>query len=214
MKRLFVGITGASGSCYAQTLLQALSEVGCTVELCVSPAGIKVLRHELAVELETGPERAQASLRAWLGPAAERVRLHAHDAIEAPPSSGSAGIEAVLIVPCSMGTMGRIVAGYSSNLIERAADVALKEGRQLLLLPRETPLSELHLENMLRLVRLGAILLPAMPAFYHRPRSIEDLVGQVVGKILDRLRIESPLTRRWNGPGAPAGEHTEGSTGG
>jgi len=103
-----------------------------------------------------------------------------------------------------MGTLARVSAGFSSNLVERAADVALKEGKKLVLVPRETPLSPLHLENMLRLARLGAIILPAMPGFYHRPKRVEDLVGHVVGKILDRLGVEHSVGARWEGTEVPA----------
>ena len=126
--------------------------------------------------------------------------MHARDAVEAAPSSGSAGIEAVVVCPCSMGTLARIAHGFSSNLVERAADVAIKEGRRLVVVPRETPLSTIHLQNMLDLSRLGVVVLPAMPGFYHRPQSVQDLVDFVVGKVLDRLGVEHPVVRRWQKP--------------
>jgi 4-hydroxy-3-polyprenylbenzoate decarboxylase len=131
------------------------------------------------------------------------VRVFRSDAVEAPPSSGTALTGGVILCPCSMGTMARVSIGFSSNLVERAADVALKEGKRLLLVPRETPLSIVHLENMLRLARLGAIVLPAMPGFYHHPKTKEDLVNHVVGKVLDRLGVENKVGARWKGIVAP-----------
>ena len=124
---------------------------------------------------------------------------------EAPPSSGTALTGGVILCPCSMGTLARVAAGFSSNLVERAADVALKEGRPLVVVPRETPLSALHLLNLLKLARLGAAILPAMPGFYHRPQTIDDLVDHVVGKILDRLGVEH-AGRRWSGTDEPPAE--------
>ena len=200
MTRYFVGITGASGHAYAEGLLRALVAADCDVDVAVTPAGAKVLRHELGVEAGRGGEHLESALEAWLGTAtAARLRAFPCDAVEAPPSSGTALTGAVILCPCSMGTLARVAAGFSSNLVERAADVALKEGRRLIVVPRETPLSEIHLENLLRLARLGAIVLPAMPGFYHRPRSLEDLVAHVVGKVLDRLGIAHTLGARWAG---------------
>lgn len=204
MKRYFVGITGASGHLYAQTLVRALVACGAQVDLSVTDAGAKVMRHELGVDPGERGEHLHARLEAWLGPdGARSVRAFRSDAVEAPPSSGTSLTGGVIVCPCSMGTLARVSAGFSSNLVERAADVALKEGRPLLLVPRETPLSILHLENMLRLARLGAILLPAMPGFYHRPKTRDDLVDHVVGKILDRLGVENRVGARWKGLDAP-----------
>ena len=134
------------------------------------------------------------------------VRVYPHDAVEAPASSGTALIAAAVLCPCSMGTLARVAAGFSSNLVERAADVALKEGRKLILVPRETPLSALHLENLLKLARLGAVILPAAPGFYHHPRSVDDLVQHVTGKILDRLGIAHERGARGRGELEPPGE--------
>jgi 4-hydroxy-3-polyprenylbenzoate decarboxylase len=205
--RFFVGITGASGHVYAERLLRELVRAGHEVDLALTTAGAEVLRHELLVDAgERGEDLARA-LPGWLGAeTAARIRVHASDAIGAPPASGTALGGGAILVPCSMGTLARVAAGFSSNLVERAADVALKEGRRLLLVPRETPLSEIHLENMLRLARMGAIVLPAMPGWYHRPRSLEDLVGHLVGKILDRLGVEHGIGARWAGPREPAQE--------
>jgi 4-hydroxy-3-polyprenylbenzoate decarboxylase len=198
VQRIFVGITGASGHAYAESLLRALLAAGLGVDLCVTESGAKVLRHELGLDASSCEALARA-LPAWLGGAAAAVRVYAPDAVEAPASSGTAGIRAVVLCPCSMGTLARVAAGFSSNLVERAADVALKEGRPLVFVPRETPLSALHLENMLKLARLGAVVLPAAPGFYHRPQRIEDLLEHVTSKILDRLGIDIPEGRRWQG---------------
>ena len=212
MRRFFVGITGASGHAYARRLMRALVELGHAVDVSITSAGLKVLAHEQGIrlaasDLGSGNDAERAAIEAIVGPrGAERLRFFPPEAIEAPPSSGTSGTEASLIVPCSMGTLARVSAGYSSNLVERAADVALKEGRTLLICPRETPLSAIHLENLLRLARLGAVVLPAMPGFYHRPESLDDLVDHVVGKILDRLGIDQSVGARWDGDlegGAP-----------
>ncbi len=200
MSRYFVGLTGASGHAYAEALIRALVESGHDVDVSVTDAGCKVLRHELGVDAGANGERLSAALELWLGaPIAQRVRAFPSSAIEAPPSSGTALTGAAILCPCSMGTLARVAAGFSSNLVERAADVALKEGRALVLVPREAPMSEIHLENLLRLARMGAVVLPASPGFYHRPKTIDDLVQHLVGKILDRLRIEHPRSIRWRG---------------
>jgi len=206
MTRFFVGLTGASGHAYADALVRALVSAGHDVDLCVTSAGAKVLRHELGIESGEGGRELARALPGWFGPEVARsVRAFPADAIEAPPSSGTALTGGVVICPCSMGTLARVRAGFSSNLVERAADVALKEGRKLVLVPRETPLSEIHLENLLGMARLGAIVLPAMPGFYQRPRSLEDLVAHVTGKILDRLGVEH-AGPRWQGTQEPPEE--------
>jgi 4-hydroxy-3-polyprenylbenzoate decarboxylase len=212
VQRYFLGLTGASGHVYAEALLRALVGAGYGVDLCVTASGSKVLRHELGIELAGRP--SAAALAEWLGPdVASAVRLFPPDAVEAPASSGTALLRGVLLCPCSMGTLARVAAGFSSNLVERAADVALKEGRTLLVVPREAPLSAIHLENMLRLVRLGTIVLPAAPGFYHHPRSIDDLVQHLVGKVLDRLGIAHTRGARWRGeldpPEEPGTEPTQ-----
>ena len=204
MSRYFVGITGASGHAYAELLVRGLVAAGHDVDLAVTGAGVKVLEHELGVRAGPGGVDLPERLEGWLGAdVARRVRAFRADAIEAPPSSGTSLTGGVIVCPCSMGTLARVAAGFSSNLVERAADVALKEGRTLVLVPRETPLSEIHLENLLRLARMGAVVLPAMPGFYHRPRTMEDLVAHVMGKVLDRLGVEHSLTRRWTGTTPP-----------
>lgn len=188
---------GGSGIAYGLRLCTVLLEAGHRVHLAATGAALRVLRHEagLPVDLER-PDLAA------LFPEPLRARLAVHDraAVEAAPSSGSAGIAATVLIPCSMGTLARVAHGFSSNLVERVADVALKEGRPLIVVPRETPLSVVHLENMLKLARLGAVVLPAMPAFYHRPQTVQDMVDFVVGKVLDRIGVEHALFRRWRTP--------------
>ena len=204
MTRFFVGLTGASGHAYAEALIRALVAAGHDVDLSITEAGAKVLAHELGVDAGARGERLAAALPGWLGAGPARsVRAWPSDAVDAPPASGTSLGAAAILVPCSMGTLARVSAGFSSNLVERAADVALKEGRKLVLVPRETPLSAVHLENLLRLAQLGAVILPAMPGFYHRPRTVEDLVHHVVGKILDRLGVENAVGARWEGPPRP-----------
>ncbi|MFN3241238.1 MAG: UbiX family flavin prenyltransferase [Planctomycetota bacterium] len=194
-----VCFSGGSGSVYGQRLVEVLLRLGHQVHLCATGAAIRVLVHECGYRLDL-----QRPDLAGLFEEELRQRLHVHDlaAVEAAPASGSAGIAATIVVPCSMGTLARVAHGFSSNLVERAADVAIKEGRPLVVVPRETPLSELHLENMLKLTRLGAVVLPAMPGFYQRPTTIAELVDFVVGKILDRLSIPHDLVARWQTPEA------------
>ena len=183
------GITGASGAPYAVRLLRALNDSETPVRLIVSSYGLRLLAEETEVQ---GLEGLKSSTGDW-----SRVELY--DSLDrgATPASGSAPSRGMVICPCSMGTLASISAGTSRNLVERAADVALKERRRLILVPRETPFSLIHLENMTRLTRAGATILPAAPGFYHRPKSIDDLVNFVVARILDHLDIEHDLGQRW-----------------
>lgn len=199
MTRFFVGISGASGHLYADRLVRALVASGQRVDLCVTEAGAKVLKHELGIDAGPRGHALAQCLPQWLGEeVASQCRAFPEDMIEAPPSSGTALSGGVILVPCSMGTLARVSVGFSSNLVERAADVALKEGRKLVIVPRETPLSRIHLENMLRMAQLGATILPAMPGFYHRPQTMEDLVAHLVGKILDAVGV-AHAGLRWKG---------------
>lgn len=207
MSRFFVGITGASGHAYAAALVRELARAGHDVDLVATPAGCKVLRHELGVDAGERGERLADVVEPWLGAdVAARVRAFPSDEVGAPAASGTSMTGGVILCPCSMGTLARVAAGFSSNLVERAADVALKEGRRLLVMPREAPLSELHLENLLRMARMGAIVLPCAPGFYHHPATIEDLVLFVVGKALDRLGVEHAVGARWAGLAPPEGD--------
>lgn len=191
--------SGGSGARYGRRLVEVLLTLGHTVHLSATGAALRVLKHEEgeAIDFEA-PDLGglfDESLR-------ENLHVHALEAVESTPASGSAGLAATIVIPCSMGTLARVAHGFSSNLVERAADVAIKEGRPLVVVPRETPLSELHLENMLKLARMGVIVLPAMPGFYQRPKTVAELIDFVVGKILDRLGIEHGLVARWQTPEA------------
>lgn len=203
-RKIFViGITGASGAPYALRVLRELLALGHDVHAVVSLAGEKILQLESGLRLgSTLREKEQAlSLVLETDGLPGALRLFDRDNVAAPMASGSFPSAGMAIVPCSTGTLGRIASGISSSLIERAADVMLKERRPLVLVPRETPLSEIHLKNMLTLRRAGADILPAMPAFYHRPQTISDLVDMIAGRILDRLGIASDLHPKWGGEG-------------
>ncbi len=190
-----LAITGASGAVYGLRLAEELLTRGIPVEMVVSEPGRMVLKQECALELSGAPARDREVLRPRLGNGP--LTLHGAADFSSPLASGSARLGPMVIAPCSMGTAGRVAHGLSTNLIERAADVALKEGRQLLLLPRETPLSLIHLRNLAALAEAGAVILPPMPAFYHQPRTVEALVDFVVGKALDALGVEHDLFKRW-----------------
>jgi 4-hydroxy-3-polyprenylbenzoate decarboxylase len=190
--KILLAITGASGSIYGLRLLEELLRHGHQVTLVASASGAEVCRYETGVELNN----AETLKTGWNLPDAQ-LAIRCVTDLWAPEASGSAAPDAMVIAPCSMGTVGRVSAGISGNLIERAADVMLKEARPLVLLPRETPFSAIHLENMLRLSHAGARIVPAMPAFYQKPESVDDLVNFVVGKLLDQLGIEHNLFKRW-----------------
>ena len=187
-----MAITGASGAPYAVRLLEQLLVAQQPVQLIVSSHGLRLLRTETEV---TSVEQ----LRTAVGGAEwdRFVTLHDDNDRGAAPASGSARNRGMVICPCSMGTVSAISQGTSRSLVERAADVALKERRKLVLVPRETPYSVIHLENMLRLTRAGAVILPASPGFYNRPASISDLVDFVVARVLDQLDVEHDLGHRW-----------------
>lgn len=197
LERVTVAITGASGVVYGVRLIGSLLERGFPVDLIISPAGGKVLRRELDLTWEGEREEVEKKVRDYYAPHGGLLTYHSHDDLLSPLSSGSHRGRMMVVCPCSMGTLSRISNGISSNLIERVADVTIKEGGRLLLVPRETPLNPIHLENMLKLARIGVTILPAMPAFYHGPKGVEDLIDFVVGKILDRLGIENDLYTRW-----------------
>jgi flavin prenyltransferase len=196
-KPIVFAITGASGVPYAVKLLQRLVEAQRPVQLIISEHGWRLLETERAIA-DMPALQAETGGDAWNGLV---TTFDDHDR-GAAPASGSALTAGMVVCPCSMGTLAAISAGTSRSLIERAADVTLKERRTLVLVPRETPLSAIHLENMLRLARAGAVVMPAAPGFYHRPSSIDDLVDFVVGRVLDHLGVENTVARRWN-PSAP-----------
>lgn len=197
---LTVGITGASGTIYAQRTLQLLAESGVvdTVNLIMSGVVPTVAQVELGVNLNNADS---ARINDWLGLPRDSgmIRLWRLDNLAAKPSSGSNKQAGMIIVPCSMGTLGAIASGAGTNLIHRAADVCLKEGRKLVIVPRETPYNAIHLENMLRLSRAGARILPASPGFYHRPKSIGELVDHLCFRILDQFDIPHSRRSQWTG---------------
>jgi 4-hydroxy-3-polyprenylbenzoate decarboxylase len=197
---LTVAITGASGAIYAHRTLIHLTASGAVerVNLIMSESAQTVARVELGVDLR---EAALPAILDWLKlPGDSRlVRLHRLDNLAATPASGSHIQAGMIVVPCSMGTLGAIASGAGTNLIHRAADVTLKEGRKLVLVPRETPYSAIHLENMLKLARAGARILPASPAFYHRPQTIEEMVDHLVFRILDQFGVPHSQGTRWKG---------------
>jgi flavin prenyltransferase len=191
--RIFLGITGASGAPYAARLLQALAGAGAEVGVSASGAGVEVL----ATELYGDPKLGRDEVLERLVGGAEGVTVYAPDDWSAPYASGSARVDAYVICPCSMATVGTISTGAMDNLIHRAASVALKEGRRLVLMPRETPLSAIHLQGMLTLRQAGATILFLAPGFYHAPQSIDDLVDFVVARALDQIGVSNELQKRW-----------------
>ena len=192
--RFFLGITGASGGPYAVRLLDALVAADCEVGLCASGAGVEVLATEVYAEPRLPRDEVLARLTEDAGDA---VTVFDPGDWSSPYASGSAKVDGYAICPCSMSTVATIASGAMQNLIHRAASVALKEERKLVLMPRETPLSTIHLETMLTARRAGATILFLAPGFYHGAGSVEDLVDFVVGRALDQLRVENALIRRW-----------------
>ena len=190
--------TGASGLPYGLRLLESLLAAGCRVQLLYSQAAQVVARQEMGWELPSRPADAKAALlQRIVAVDPEKLAVFGREEWFAPVASGSNPPDAMVVCPCSMGTLAAIDQGLADNLIERAADVVLKEGRKLVLVPRETPFSAIHLENMLRLARAGAIILPPSPGFYHHPQSVDDLVDFVVARILDQLAVPHNLMARW-----------------
>jgi 4-hydroxy-3-polyprenylbenzoate decarboxylase len=202
-----VAITGASGSIYAQRTLihMAASGVVERINLIMSEAATTVARVELGADLR-GADNARINEWIGLAPDSKLIHLQRLDNMAARPSSGSHPQEGMVVVPCSMGTLGAIASGAGTNLIHRAADVTLKESRRLVLVPRETPYNAIHLENMLRLSRAGAHIIPASPGFYHRPQTIEALVDHLVFRVLDHLGVPHPENTQWKGMPQQASE--------
>ncbi|MEW6733085.1 MAG: UbiX family flavin prenyltransferase [Acidobacteriota bacterium] len=193
-----LGITGASGSIYAQRLLHHLEEspeVAC-INLIITPAGFVVIKEELDIKL-TGLHNNDATL--LLGRSSEKVKCFPAKDTGATIASGSYLVDAMVIVPCSTNSVGLLAAGITRDLVHRAADVTLKEGRRLILVPRETPLNRIHLENLLKLQMAGAMIVPAMPAFYHRPQTILELVDHFIYRLMDHLGISHSSATVWQG---------------
>lgn len=185
-RRIVVGVSGASGAIYAYRLLKVLVNSGIEVHFVASKAGLEVLEYECGVGLEQLTKLV--------------YKVYDVNRIDSAIASGSFPCESMVIVPCSMRTLGSLAGGIADNLLTRAADVTLKEGRKLVLVTRETPVHAIHLENMLKLSHAGARILPACPGFYHKPQTIEQLVDMLVGKICDILNVENNLFERWSGP--------------
>ena len=194
MKPYIVAVTGASGVIYGVRLLRFFAENNIPVELVISDTAKIVMKEELGLEVSDGELLRKLGIE-------NTAKIHLHDFHDftVPIASGSYPVEGMIIIPCSMGTLGAIASGLSQNLIHRAADCTIKEGRKLVLVPRETPLSAIHLENMLKLARLGVRMVPPMPAFYGDQQKVEDLVDFVVGKVLDQFGIVHALYPRWVG---------------
>ena len=192
-----LALSGASGMAYGLRLLECLLTADLQVYLLVSQAAHIVAKQELGVALPARPLDLEKQLTESLHARDGQLRVFGREDWNAPVASGSNPADAMVVCPCSMGTLAAIAHGISDNLIERAADVMLKEQRKLILVPREAPFSTLHLENMLKLSKMNAVILPANPGFYHRPQSVEDVIDFVVARILDQLGIQHALMARW-----------------
>ncbi|MBA2383571.1 MAG: UbiX family flavin prenyltransferase [Actinobacteria bacterium] len=191
--RVFLGVTGASGAPYAARLVRALDDAGCEIGVAASAAGVEVLATELYGDASLSRDEV---LERFTGGAGS-VTVYAPNDYKSPYASGSAKVDAYVICPCSMSTVGTLASGAMANLIHRAASVALKERRRLVLVPRETPLSLIHLNGLATLQQAGAVILFAAPGFYHGASTVEDLVDFVVARILDQLGVENTLAARW-----------------
>jgi 4-hydroxy-3-polyprenylbenzoate decarboxylase len=198
-----IAVTGASGSIYGVRLLEYLLKNGHKAYLIITKEGSLILKEEVGYDWSAsggGSEKAiEKRIKKDLKLEKVRLTFFNEENLYAPISSGSVKVDAMVVIPCSMKTLSGIAHGYANNLVERAADVMIKEGRPLTLVPRETPLNTIHIRNMLTLSEIGVKIIPAMPAFYSKPKDIGDLVDFVVGKVLDSLRIENSLFRRWKG---------------
>jgi flavin prenyltransferase len=199
--RVFLGITGASGAPYAARLVESLADAGCDVGVCASRAGVQVIATELYGDARLSSDETLARM---VEPVRDAVTIYDEQDWRAPYASGSARIDGYVICPCSMGTAGAIASGTMSNLIQRAASVAIKEGRKLVVMPRETPLSTIHLRNMLELREAGAVILFLAPGFYHGWETVGDLVDFVVARCLDQLGVEHALVPEWGTAQPPA----------
>ncbi len=197
IKTLTLAVTGASGAVYALRLIEVCLQKRIRIQFITSQPGQIVIGMETALEVTGSPQKMRQQLADYYDADPELIEVYSKDQWTAPPASGSSVADAMVVVPCSMGSLASIAAGTSENLIHRAADVAIKERRTLILVPREAPFSGIHLENMLRLARLGVVILPPNPAFYQGVESVEDLVDFVVARILDQLGVDNDLSPRW-----------------
>lgn len=202
-KTITLALTGASGMPYALRLLESLLAAGYRVYLVYSQAAQFVAAQEMGFNLPAKTVEAHRLLVERTGCKPEQLQVFAREDWNAPIASGTGAADAMVVCPCTMGALAAIANGLSDNLIERAADVMLKEGRKLILVPRETPFSAIHLENMLKLSRMGAVMLAPNPGFYHLPKSVDDIVDFVVAKILDQLGVEHRLVEKWGSAQLP-----------
>lgn len=196
-RKITLALTGASGSAYAMRLLECLLAANCQVYVLCSTAARIVLDTELGVKLPASPDAATAFLTEKFNAKVGQLTVFGKEQWFSPVASGSAAPKTMVICPCSTGTLAAVSQGMSDNLIERAADVVIKERGQLIVVPRETPFSTIHLQNMLTLSQTGVTIMPAAPGFYHNPRSIDDLIDFMVGRILDHLDIDQTIMPRW-----------------
>jgi flavin prenyltransferase len=196
-RTITVAFTGASGLPYGIRLVECLLQAGCRVWLLYSQVAQIVARQEMDWNLPGRAAEVEAELSARFAAAPGQLKVYGREEWFAPPASGSNPPDAMVVCPCTMATLAAVAGGLSQNLIERAADVVIKEGRKLVLVPRETPYSAIHLENMLKLARLGVCILPPNPGFYHHPQQVQDLVDFVVARILDQLGVAHTLMARW-----------------
>lgn len=203
-RTIALALTGASGMPYGVRLLECLLTADVRVYLLYSQAAQIVARQEMALTLPARAKEAADFFAARFGARPGQLQAFGREEWFAPVASGSNRADAMVVCPCTMGTLAAIAAGLSDNLIERAADVTLKEARKLILVPRETPLSAIHLQNMLKLAQAGAVILPANPGFYHHPQTSQDLVDFVVARVLDHLDVAHSLVPRWGEPGDAA----------
>jgi len=208
LRTVTLAFTGASGMPYGFRLLQCLLQSGMRVYLVYSPVAQIVAKQECDIVLPAQPREAQRALGERYEAREAQLLVFGRDDWMAPVASGSNASDAMVICPCSMGTVGALAAGLAENLIERAAVVMLKERRPLVLVPRETPLSSIHLDNLLRLSNAGAVIVPPSPGFYTRPQSIEDIVDFVVSRVLDQLGIANALIDRWGGSRMPTDDRS------
>jgi len=196
-KKITLAITGASGSAYALRLLECLVAANYQVYVLCSSAARVVFDTEVALKLPAAPDAASKVLTDKFNAQPEQIIVFGKEQWFSPVASGSAAPKQMIVCPCSTGTLAAISQGMSDNLIERAADVVIKERGQLILVPRETPFSTIHLQNMLTLSQMGVTIMPAAPGFYHNPKSIEDLIDFMVGRMLDHIGIEQSIMPRW-----------------
>nr|WP_227766191.1 flavin prenyltransferase UbiX [Zhaonella formicivorans] len=201
MSKYIIGLTGASGAIYGVRLIKALLERGHQTLITITDAGRRVLREEVGWNLAGAAWEIEASLKNYFGidETSELIRYFDNNDVGALIASGSVKTDGMIIVPCTMSAVSAIARGASTDLLERAADVILKEKRTLVVVPRETPLSQVHLHNLLMLAQMGVHVMPAMPAFYYKPQSLDDIIDFMVGRVLDFLGVEHSLYKRWQG---------------